>query len=201
MKAFKILIVTFFIAGCSNHVTLELPEYKQWVNSEKSGLIKSKSINGILFEAKYKPLDYVACQEMERQKADPKQFNNIKKEFEGLEYFTLRISLDKVGGSVIKAQSESDEDYVSRKQYFYFNFEKDIFLEVAGKKYACTLYHFEDTYELSRYETFVMAFKVDEKYKNESKTLVVDSEIFNAGTVKLRFDAADIKNAPAISFS
>lgn len=191
------LLLLMLLTGCMKQI-LSPPEYVKWVDDKKNGLMQEREENGLLIEAKFKPVDYMIIQAMGGKYTNKLEYDSLSKKFEGFEYYNLRLSSKKAGTSFIKAVAKDDEDFFRLKEYFYFHFNDNIFLEADKERIPCGLYHFEDTYELSKYETVVLGFKLNNKNTAKERKLVIDSDVLRTGIIKFTFSNDVINDIPEV---
>lgn len=196
MKVSRCLFLLLLLSGCLKKVLVPA-EYIAWVDDRSNGMIQEREENGLLIEVKYKPVDYMILQVMGGEYTNKAEYDSLKKKFEGFSYYNMRLSSKEQKTSFIKAVSNNDEDVFRLKEYFYFHFNDNIYLEVGDKRIPCSLYHFEDTYELSKYETVVLGFK-DEDAKDIERRLVIDSDVLRTGIIKFTFSNKVLNKIPDV---
>src|SRR4051812_30415638 len=79
-----------FSASCHHIETLPAGAYAAWVQNSDNGLLQKKQIGEIEYSVQYKPLDFVVLQSQGKT-VNKSEALNLKKEFEGMEYFTFRV--------------------------------------------------------------------------------------------------------------
>src|ERR1044071_9168365 len=90
----SIVFIMLLQISCSESHLLSPSDYISWVESEESGLHRQRTVGKIKYDLQYKPVEYIYVQEQ-------KNFNDHvslaarKKELEGLQYYQMRIALDK----------------------------------------------------------------------------------------------------------
>ena len=56
--------------------------------------------------------------------------------------------------------------------------------------------YFERTYSLKTQRSFVLGFRKNSPGKD--KTVVIDSDVFAAGTIRIKIDKEDLENIPEV---
>jgi len=71
--------------------------------------------------------------------------------------------------------------------YLSYRLQNEIYLEQAGKKILPALYHYERSYDVKPHRTIDLAFPL---LTRGEFTVVIDSELFDVGPVKMNFQKA-----------
>lgn len=179
-----------------NQQTLSSMEMLKYVIAPHNGLIKKKEIAEFIYQAKYKPLDYIISQEANGASVSQETYYKKVKELDGLQYFDFRIEVDATNGELLKYRLSSVADYESRVEYVSFGMQKDIKLIEGRDTLDCVLYHMERAYDITPYTTVLLGFKKNNADLNEDKTLVFYDNLFHNGTIKLTFIPADLTQIP-----
>lgn len=191
-------------ASSSSTPTIQMPveAYLDWFDNKDHGLRVEKTIGDLTFSALYKPHEYLAAMELKKEKITKQKLNEKMKDYEGLQYFTFRITADNEQQELLKKGIQSDQDYYSRIEYFSFGMQKDFTLVDGSDTLECALYHFERVYGLAPYATMVLGFPLTkqaqdgtQKVMNE-KIIGYSDKVFGAGNVYMRIKAEDLNNIP-----
>jgi hypothetical protein len=166
------LFLSFSIIACS----LDSNSYKKWLVDEKNGWKIKKQVAEYIFDIQAKPTIY-------RQLANPIEKDSTDTNL----YFDLSITVANQEWDLLKYNTTTEQEYHQKSYYFSYTFQKDIFLEIAGKKYPCTLFHFERSYDLAKKRTFVLGFDVGTFTENYESTLIIDSEVLPVGILRIAF--------------
>jgi len=187
-----------------NEAILQTPKflspanYVNWVKDPKNGLQKEKQIKDLIFSLLYQPAEYVICQDRKKESISSEE---LKKELDAhseLEYYNLKIGAKDYNGELLKYDLESGHDYKERVEYYAFKFEKDIKMVVGIDTVPCSIFHFERTFDVAPYSSFLLGFKIPLKNKGKDRTIVIDDKIFNKGTVKFLFSEKRISTLPKL---
>lgn len=151
----------------------------KWVIDEKNGLSQKKVVGDLTFEAQYEPALYSLLKNNQ-----PITKTNLARQ-EG-HLITLKITSPNVKGDLLKWNTKNEEEFGEKLQYFSFSFEKDIFLEVKGKRYPCSWSHFERSADVRPQASFVLFFDKQVPLEGD-RVLIIDSPQLNVGTIKIKF--------------
>lgn len=219
MKHLKILsvllIVLFLNFGCSTKSSdfinatdndestgkISTPEklsprdYVAWVEDKNNGLKVEKEIDEFTYSLQYKPFEYVALMELKNDAVGSLELNKKIEEYDGLQYYTFRISTDS-RMELLKKNLNEANDYYGRIQYFSFDMQKDLKLIEGKDTLDCVLFHFERVYGLAPYATFVLGFPLTKGTSN--KTLFYDEQIFGVGKIFLTVQSKNCKKLPSV---
>jgi hypothetical protein len=176
-------------------------QYASWVTNEKHGLVIKKVMNGIEYKVQLKPLDFVALLEEGSNAIDRKKFEQDKKDMEGFEYFTFYISTSDHKKDVLSAYSNDQNDYFSRLNYFANMMQDDIYLQNGDEKVPCAMFHYERDYNLTPFQKFSIAFKLDKQKIKTDQILVFNDRILNNTTIELPISKKAIKDLPDLKIN
>lgn len=190
------LFFLFFLLGSCGKETLLPSDYIVWVNNEDNGLVKKKTIVPLEVEALYKPLDYIIANEQRTNAIDKVAYEARKKALEGLQYYTIKLGITGGKLDVTNYEVSDNGQQQERLNYLSFAMQKDIKLVEGMDTLPCVLYHFERSYDIAAYRTFVLAFEKKETNKTTDKTLILDLPYFKTGPVKLNYKIADLEAIP-----
>ncbi len=191
ISSFYILIVSLLIVLSSCSSSLSKEEFMSWMQDEKNGLKKSKTVGHLNFSLQYRTHLYDCI--LKGEKYEP------IKEDDPLELYTFQLELDKKGIDVV--------DYLTQKkglakpqilEYFSSHFERDIYMKIGEDKKAPLFCQFERSFDLKGHRLFVLAFKLSEEEKKEDRLVVFDSQLLGVGKIKLRIRQLDITNIPEL---
>lgn len=172
-------------------------EYMSYVENEENGLKVKKEVEDMEYTLQLKPTDYVTLFELKSKAKDEKLFNETKKEFEGLQYYTLRIQSKKFS-NLLNFDGQRDDG--SKLDYLAFKMQDDLKLVDGTDTLSCMIYHFERTYNITPYCDFLIAFEKSKGKGITDKTLIFDEKLFNSGIIKFKIRKEDIENIPSLIF-
>lgn len=183
---------------------LEPAAYVNWVESDDNGLKVSKAIGDFTFTALYKPLEYLALSEL-RDSITKKAVEDKVSEYEGMQYFTFRISAKDQQKELLKVNIKSDNEYYNRIEYFSFKMQNDLKLIDGKDTLNCILFHFERVYGLAPFATFVVGFPLTkEEEKNmkkktyNDKTFFYDDRVFGTGHIYMTIKEKNLNQIPEL---
>ncbi len=179
---FVIFILIFLLGGCQSNATKE--ELISYVSNPINGLKRMNDVSDLRFELQYKPLSLIHTKEM------------IDNDAERVQYYDLRISTKTEGSDVTNFRDNSHEGVQSMLQYLSFGLKNDIKLVQGNDTLNTMLYHFERSYDMVPYRTFVLAF--EDNGNNEDRKLIIDSPVLGADLVKIGIRGADISRIPEL---
>jgi hypothetical protein len=188
--------LVFMIVGmmACNHKRLTPNEYVEWVNDPGNGLHTVNQIGSVKVDILHTPTAYMVLREAKGKKLDTALYNQMAKEFQDLDFFTLRLS-DK-SKDLVDDPSYSRNEIGQRLYYFSFGLQDDISLEVEGKSLPCRIFHYEKSYDLTPVKTFVLAF--DKVKTEEDKIFVIHADKLGIGKLKIRLENEKLKHIPLL---
>jgi hypothetical protein len=191
-----LLSLTVILDSCSH--TLKPIDYVHYVEDPKNGLHPSHVQQPFLFSLQYKPLDYVALQEIRQLQVSEGQLEDEKRSFGTLQYFTFRISSTDSTKDVLNVQTTSDKDYSQRQNYFDFYLQRDIKLIENGDTLPCRLFHCVRSYGLTPYSDFVLGFDNPKDKRGSDIKFVYEDKILKSGTISFLITQNSMKHIPQI---
>ncbi|WMX17578.1 hypothetical protein [Aureispira sp. CCB-E] len=195
MQGIKYFILFMILVGCGNRDLIP-SDYVAWVNDSNNGLLKKKSIHPLEVELLYKPIPYIIANEQRSNTIDEGIYQKRMKDLKELQYYTLKLGI--LGGEFNVSNYEVSDNATQQERLNYLSFamQKDIKLVEGKDTLNCALYHFERSYDITPYRTFVLAFQQKEINKGKDKTLILDLAYFKTGPIKLNFKGADLVRIP-----
>ncbi|MBO9702038.1 MAG: hypothetical protein J7604_17655 [Sporocytophaga sp.] len=181
--------------------TLKAGEYIQWIEDKNNGLIDSRDFDDLNYYVQYKPIDYVTLKTLGPDGLNKKIFSETKKEYEGMQYFTLTLSNRSSQEDLLRYDVTGSEEYQHRVSYFAFDAQNDIKLIQGTDTLYCKLYHFERTYNIGPFVSLLMGFDMPSK-KNQSsdKILTFHDRAFGNGIIKLKIKSENVEKIPDLIF-
>lgn len=173
-------------------------EMKEYVVDMEHGLLKSKTIDEVTYSIKYKPVDYVIAMETGDKKISAAEYKKKREELEGMQYFDLRIEIDKANGELLKYALHSGAEYEQRIKYLAFSVNEDIQLIDGKDTLPCVMHHFERVYDIVPFATVLLGFKSTGVDLMHEKTLVFHDKLFGKGIIKFTFLPADLQTIPQL---
>ena len=197
----KLVFLFIILAISQGEAASSLPpgKYISWVNDSSHGLVNSNTFGNYVFSLQFTPLEYLAIKEFGTDSISSELIAEYTKEMDSLQYFILRISTKNLQGDVLKEGIANPSEYHSRVQYFANYMQQDISLYEGKEVLPCVFLHYERDYNLSPYQTFILAFPkaVDPKALSD-KILHYNDRALNLGTVQLTITAKSISDIPKL---
>jgi hypothetical protein len=196
----KKAIVIFFIVnlyGCGGKYNLDKKDYLAWIESEESGLTKHHLEKNLDFTAIYCTKDYLIAKEMKVEDVKEENFKRREKDFEGFEYFKVRIKRTDSNQEVLMHGLSDENQYLERVNYMSYGFDENLCLVRNNFKDTIypALYHFERTYGVVPYADLIVSFKSDSSLKDTNYKLVINDNVFGNGLIVYDFDKRKLNEA------
>lgn len=199
-KIYKIVMLPFLLLlGCGSP-ELSPDAYLSYCNDPSESLIQERSFGQLRYQLMYEPVSYKALKELQDSHAviDVARLDSLKKEYEGLEYFVLKIENLSSGKSPLKSIIKNYEDLAKVNQYCQTNLEKDVYAESGGVKVPCALFHLEEDHNLVNFNMLSFAFESARLDPEKDLTVVFDDPMFNSGTIKFYFPKHSFNQLPRL---
>jgi hypothetical protein len=177
-RAFAVvLVIGCMLCACSKR-TAGVKDYLKYVNSDKSGLVQTKEMDGMFFRLKYMPPEWMALNELKKTSIDIEQWNQTLEEYQGLAYCKMTISCkdDEHIYSFLRGEGMDEQDV---EAYFNYNAQHDFFMVSDADTSKCVLYSFSKTYGLASQFDIALAFEPAKDATAGDKVIEFDASLFN----------------------
>lgn len=174
----------------------EIKQYAAWLHSKESGVYHKRKVGAIVYEAQYKPLDYVAWRESGmKQRPEEEDLRAKIERIGGLHHFEFRINIDGYNSEFLKYSVSGQDEYDERIKYYSFTMQQDIAIVTEkGDTIPCGIHHFERTYDVAPYAVFQVGFPSEATDLSAGFTLIFNDRMNNNGLVKFYFDGRYIQH-------
>ncbi|MCB0401221.1 MAG: hypothetical protein KDD41_04000 [Flavobacteriales bacterium] len=194
-KVLICIVAAAMLFSCSGTDVLDGKAYLVWVKNPENGLKIQKEMNGISYEAQYKPYDFIVLNEEKNYNLPKSLVDSRKEELSGMVYYNLRITTDNQTDVVAKDVLDKSM-YIQRLNYLSYDFQSLIQLQTEKETVNCSLYHFVHQQGITPYVDMVLGFSVKEE--PGSQTLIIDDQVFGNGTLKFYLDKKNIEEIPQL---
>ncbi len=179
---------------------LDPKEYISWFKDRYHDIAKQKTIQDISYSVNYLPVEYMVCNELKKEKVSAQELEALQKEYEGMEYYELKIQALGHNDELAKYQLFSPQQYQERIKYMAFDMQKNIkLINDQNKESDCKLYHFERTYGITPHSTFLIGFSKEDIGITNERTIVINDQLFNKGLIKFNWTEQTLNNVPKLS--
>ena len=187
--------ITLFLS-CSSS-TLPVDELIAWVENADHGFEKEKVIGDLVFRARYKPLDYIIAKEHVNKLLTDSSYQEAMERLEALEYVNFSIyPAEGKQFDVLNWGNISQQDHQERIYYYSFTFQQDIYIEQAGEKTPCELFHFVRDHGLSPVLNFALGF--EKKPIQGDMKIVINDRVFGNGELNFIIKEKDRLRIPSL---
>lgn len=184
-----------------SQMQLQPNQYVNWVNDKGLNyLTKSKEIGEFNYQLKHLPVEYMISNELRKNDVSKTELDSLLSDYEGMEYYELKIDVDDFYDETAKYGIADMQEYQERIVYMSFAMQNDLTMKVDNtEEITCKLFHFERTYGVAPYATFLFGFSKEEMGSEVSeRTVVFNDNLFNKGLIKFNWQTAEIENVPKI---
>lgn len=171
-------------------------EYTEWTAKPNKFLIKEKTISEFNYKIKYLPTEQLVINELNKSNKPitTENINTLKTEYEGMEYFEMRVQVENYNDELAKYLVSDMSEYQTRIAYMAFAMQNNIKLSTEiNNEIPCKLFHFERTYGITPYTTFLFAFSKQDIRNATERTIIYDDELFNKGRLKFNWSFKNIE--------
>jgi hypothetical protein len=197
----RLLVLVVFgittLASCGKR-SAGVQDYLGYVSDPKNGLVQEKEIDGLVFELKYQPPQYMALNELKQVEIQDDVWDSTLQEYAGLEYCKLTVRC-KDCEHVYSLLQQEEIDIEGVEAHLNFDGQRDFLLIQAQDTSKCNLYSFSKTYGLGKQLEIALAFEPGKGKSDGDRTVAFDASVFNRGVVKFRFKKDDLENIPTLT--
>ena len=197
----KVVLGLFpFLVSCSTK-QLAPAEYVRFVEDKDNGFVRETVIDQWTYRAKYKPAGYIYLQESGPQKASSQALKERCDQLKDWVFFNVYVQHETVKRmSPLRLVCQNLEEYNEALDH-YLNLNQRNFQLITSKDTLYPeLYVFENSYNLSPQDVFVVGFRTGVTGKQDGMTLAYHDELLRNGIVKFRFEAEQTAAEPIIKF-
>lgn len=175
-------------------------ELKTYIVNPENGLIKKKNIGKVAIAVQYQPIDFLLAKEFNGNHFSKEEYKKRQKELDGAQYYHLKIGIQEQGKNIINHNLQDANQLQERLYYLSYKMDDDIQLIDGRDTLRPMLFHFERSYDLAPYNSFVLAFDQRQQQKNTDKTFILDIPFLGTGPIKLLFSGNSINNLPKLAW-
>lgn len=190
------ITTTSTTTGLPQEDTLSPEDYMLWSGRPDNFLIREKVISEFNYKIKYLPTEHLILNELNKSGLEVtlENITKIGQEYQGMEYFEMRIQVNGFNDELAKYQTVDLSQYQTRIAYMAFAMQNNITLSTELKEnIQCKLFHFERTYGITPYTTFLFAFSKEDIADSYDRTIVYDDELFNKGRLKFNWSFENVE--------
>ncbi len=183
-------------SGLPEKTELSPDEYMIWSGQANNFLIKEKTISEFNYKIKYLPTEQLILNDLRKSNKEitTENISQLEKEYEGMEYFEMRVQVNQYNGELAKYQVTDLSEYQTRIAYMAFAMQNNISLSTEFNEHIpCKLFHFERTYGITPYTTFLFAFSKEDIIDAHNRTVIYNDELFNKGLLKFNWSFENIE--------
>ncbi len=174
-------------------------EFISWVKDPENGLVKTRQINDLQFSLTYLPPAFMICNDLKKENISKKELAELALQYEDFEYYLLKIEALESGMELAKYKVSNRKEYEDRIRYYSFNMQNDLIAKLeTGEEVYCELYHFERTYNITPYSSFLIGFPKEFIANSKERTIILEEKVFNKGNIKFKWTTAEMNNIPQI---
>lgn len=192
-----LLVFLLMILGFSSCKSALAPEeYKNWIESEESGLHKSKVIGDFKYDLQFMTPEYKLL-----LNNGPQDFNKIDLERELAEYkddYSFELILTNLKGFVpLRYNLVNESEYYGRIQYFNSEIVDDLFLlDENLDTLNCKFAHLERDFGISPELRLQTSF--GELNEWQDIQFCYDDKMFQNGMIKFKIEGANLYDLPEL---
>lgn len=190
----SLFLLSLLLAACQSS-QLSAPAYAAWVREHRADLTTTATAQPITASLTYLPADWLAVNEAGAE--HPEQIAVARREYEGLEYYRLRVAAASGQGDLLQLDAGSTNTYYQRVQYFSFGLQQDLRLLAGQDTLPCRLFHFERNYGAAPYADFMLGFE-DKGGNKWDRVLIYHDRVFTDSLIQLVIPAENIDQVPTL---
>lgn len=199
-KVINIGCILLLVLQCSCKRDLQPAPYIAYVRDAAHGLLKTTEIDGWKYAVQYRPSDYTILLESQGI-YDPAKISQRKADLRNTAWFDIKISRTDGRVTPLRYGVSSLEEYNQRLGYYLDQAKNDIQLAYGKDTLHPISYVFENSFNLTPYETMVVGFQLPKEQGGpETMQLSYTDQVFKNGIIKNTFHTKDIDHTPNLKF-
>lgn len=199
---YGLLIGSSFIllaGACKKHVASKL-DYVRLVEDKSHGFRKEQTIAHWAYKVQYKPASYIILHEKNRTEANTEA--RIK-QLKDWRFFNVYVRHDSITQyAPLRLVSTDLESYNTNLSFYLSQNKSNFLLLVDTVPLYPTVYQFENDYNLSPEDVFVVGFHMPAQYaEKEPEKLILqyDDQMLRNGIVRFVFKQQDLDQEPTLT--
>lgn len=173
-------------------------ELIKWIKNPKNGFVKVRDMGEVQYTLQQVPTEIMVLNGLKKERVNADEFSRELAEYSGMEYYWLRMEIPGYPNEIAQYGIGDRSEYDARIKYLSFDMQEDITMETeSGDQVPCSLFHFERTYNITPYSTFLVGFDKT-LLKEGDKTFVFNDMLFNHGKIKFYWSGTDKKQLPKL---
>jgi len=202
------LCLLLFLFSCSGKKPKTSEEYFKYLDSDASGLSKSKYVNGIQIRVKYLSPDYLCYRELGNHSYSAAEKDSLIDYYAQSLCFMITLGTDErkdKQGDIMYRNITQYKEYVQRTVSMNFEMQQFIKLKADKEEYVPVLSSMENIYSLDNKRNILLVFapktKQDKKLFNAAQLdFIYDDQLFELGTNHFLFERKAFDNLPPFPF-
>ncbi|PCJ87069.1 MAG: hypothetical protein COA57_05165 [Flavobacteriales bacterium] len=198
----SLIVLMIGLESCGKK-QLKPMQYINYVENDNNGLKVVRKMGDYVLTAQYEPYKYLALKELKKTNMTLPEINEKVNQMGSLQYFTVKMS-HRDGGDFMKRNAAHGQ-YNKKVQYLSFGIKNDFKLLYDMDTLECVLHHFERTYGVSPYVTFVLGFgndsgsrKSDSRDLKGNLVLIYDDQLLGIGPIRFSVKKEAIEGMPEL---
>lgn len=191
--AMVLLLICVFYQSCTSS-TMNYKEYLQYVESEQSGYKIEKHLHGWRYIMQYQPPEYRYCKTVGAKGFSVDELKNQVAKSKGWVFVNLSVSHDSIrSAQPIRLISSSRDDYTQKNNYYLIENAGNFSMVDKGRRITPVVFQYENSYNLSPNDVFVIGFKTDEDRRFENDlTIEYNDVLLQNGIVRFILKKDDL---------
>jgi len=194
------VIVVIALAGCRPK-TLEPASYVRFLQEKGNGFRKETTVGDWTYKLQYKPPAYIYLQENGGKAVTEEDFEQRKQTLKGWLFFNLYVSHKTTHKmSPLRIISRDMTEYNAYLSYYLSENKMNFKLFTPTDTLSPSVYVFENNYNLSPEDVFVVGFQLSKDWKPSDITVSYNDEILKTGIIKFSFAGEELTKEPTVVF-
>ncbi|MFK7972142.1 MAG: hypothetical protein AB8F95_17365 [Bacteroidia bacterium] len=189
------------LVSCVGVERLSPEDYMSWLEEKGNPLISEKAVGDYDFAVQQLPPEAVALRAYGDAAKTEKDWEGIVDEYavEKRMYVLFRIANNASSQPILKQVSADLGNYQANTQYMAFGMQKDIKILQAGDTVNCGFFHFERTFDLTPFSTYMLSFDLPQSQEDAPVTFLYNDQLLGVGPVKM--GVSSLYNVPKLDIT
>jgi hypothetical protein len=195
--ALGIAATTCMLSACTKEQTLGVKEMNQWIIDPANGLLhadeRNEDISTIVY---YRPVELIVAQEVGGMGYTVAQTDSVRKSYDSLDYFVLKVSKNKQ--EVENAFAGDPEQFARIVSYLNGDISKDISLKIGNNLMSPEYVSYIRGFGASNATAVIVVFATAVRRQQNDVEFIWQDTNLNSGYHSFQFDINALKSIPAL---
>ncbi len=197
--AISALLVILSLPACRKPATPAA--YVRFIEDVDNGYSKSVTVGTWKYTIQHKPPTYIYIQEKNGSALNRSELDRRASQLKNWVFFNVYVQhVENRTSSPIRMVGQDMQTYAAIVNYYVSENAHSFRLITPNGEIQPSIYSFENSYNLSPKDVFVVGFEVHSEADKEEMTLAYNDEVLQTGIVNFSFHKSKMSQEPQLQF-